>query len=226
MEKIKVYCNSCKLKSNHEILSQQKRRIDDDDSGIAFFDTWQIIRCSGCETVSFCHSYYDTDYLDETVKLYPVRSENTHQLKPYYNVPKIVRSIYRETIDAYNNDLNLLCAAGLRAVIESICNEEKIINGPSDRKNKAGKIIRSRDLAGKINGLEGKGIITKKQAIIIHEQRYLGNEAIHRFDAPSKKVLITAIEIIENILDSLYEINEKAGMLQFRREQIEKRKKK
>jgi hypothetical protein len=91
----KVFCNTCKLKSNHSILKQEDRKVDDEDSGIIFFDTWQIIKCMGCETVSFCHSYYDSDFLDETVNLYPLRSEDSHLIKPYYNVPKTVRSIYR-----------------------------------------------------------------------------------------------------------------------------------
>ena len=231
---MKVFCNSCKRITNQEVLKSIETRIDDDDAQITFVDTYEIIKCLGCEEISFRHDSTNSDAYDpetgehyENVRLYPIRSDKTLPLKPYYNVPAIVRNIYRETIDAFNNELNLLCAAGLRAIIESICNNEMVIDGPVIRTSKDGtnKVVRAKDLMGKINGLHEKGVITKKQVDILHEHRYLGNEALHALDTPHKSVLQIAIEIIENVLDLLYEIDQKAGQLTWRRQMREKKKK-
>lgn len=231
---MKVYCNSCRRLTNQEVLKSIEIKIDDDDAQITFFDTYEIIKCLGCEEISFRHSSSNSEQYDpetndyyESVRLYPIRSDKSLPLKPYYNIPTIVRNIYRETIDAYNNELNLLCAAGLRGIIEGICKHENIVDGLVEKTSKDGmiKTVRTKDLMGKINGLLEKGKITKNQAEILHEHRYLGNDALHSLDKPQKPVLKIAIEIIENMLDVLYEIDRKVEQLMSRR-QLRGRKKK
>lgn len=232
---MKIFCSVCRRETNHDILKEEKRQIHDDEVEVVFYDEWQIIQCRGCEDISFRHESsnshdYDPDdgspYL--TIKLYPIRGKDILPIKGYYNAQPNVRAIYRETIDAYNNGQYLLCAGGLRATIESICNAEEIKDGLVDRTKPGGptKIVRSKDLMGKINGLHEKGLITKKQAEILHEHRYLGNDALHSLDTPSKKSLRLAIEIIEHILDSLYELTDKAEELVSQRQRRNKKKSK
>jgi hypothetical protein len=45
---------------------------------------------------------------------------------------------------------------------------------------------------------------------VLHEHRYLGNEAVHELARPTEEVLQLAIEIVEHMFESLYEIPEKA----------------
>lgn len=223
---MKAFCSVCRRDTNHDSLFEKKRRIDDDEMQVSFLDEWQIIQCKGCEDISFRHVSSNSDDYDpedgtpyEMVRLYPQRSEDVLYIKGYYNAPLSVRGIYRETIDAFNNGLYILCAGGLRATIESICNAEGVVDGPVDKTKVGGpiKIVRVKDLMGKINGLNKKGIITKKQSEILHEHRYLGNNALHLSDAPSKKLLKTAIEIVEHTLYALYEIGDKADELALQR---------
>lgn len=68
---------------------------------------------------------------------------------------------------------------------------------------------RRNNLQGKINGLYEKGVLTKESAESLHEHRYLGNEAVHELSQPSKEELALAINIIEHILETIYEIPEK-----------------
>jgi hypothetical protein len=231
---MKVFCNRCNRQTNHIVVKEEESTLRDDEAEVVFWDKYEIVKCSGCEEISFRHlSSNSDDYSPETgepytsVRLYPIRGEGILPIKPYYTVPPVVRNIYRETIDAYNNGLNLLCAGGMRAIIESICKQESVLDGPvektlKDRKTK--KVVRTKDLMGKINGLQEKGIIIKKHAEILHEHRYLGNNALHSLEAPSKTTLNTAIEIIEHVLDSLYEIDRKAGELIWTRQLNEKKK--
>jgi hypothetical protein len=72
-------------------------------------------------------------------------------------------------------------------------------------------------LQGKINGLHEKGKLTKEHAEILHEHRYLGNTSIHDLAAPSKEELSLALEIIEHVFDTIYEIPEKAIQLRHKR---------
>ena len=58
-----------------------------------------------------------------------------------------------------------------------------------------------------------KGILTKRNADILHEHRFLGNEALHELTQPSKDELALAIQIIEHILEHIYELLDKAAEL-------------
>ena len=48
---------------------------------------------------------------------------------------------------------------------------------------------------------------------MLHQHRYLGNDSIHQLSLPSKLELNLALDIIEHVLESLYEIPEKASEL-------------
>lgn len=58
--------------------------------------------------------------------------------------------------------------------------------------------------------------MTKQSVKILHGQRYLGNEAVHMLARPSKSELKLAIEIIEHTLDHLYDVPEKALVLEYK----------
>jgi hypothetical protein len=78
-------------------------------------------------------------------------------------------------------------------------------------------------LQGKISGLCEKRILTVRNSEILHEHRYLGNEAVHELSQPSIDELKLAIEILEHTIDSLYEIPEKAIELQKRKARRKKK---
>ena len=105
-----------------------------------------------------------------------------------------------------------------------ICKENNILDGEVEKLKADGTIEkrRTKDLQGKINGLYEKGKLTKESAEILHEHRFLGNSALHELSLPSKEELNLAIEIVENILDTLYEIPHKASQLKSKRLKREK----
>lgn len=231
-KKFKVPCIKCKGKTSHKVLQSldySAREWINKGFTIDWVDNYQIIQCQGCESISFRHRSWFSEYDDNdggsTVWLYPKRSEATLPIKDFRNVPTKIRRIYGETIECFNNEYLTLCAAGLRAIVEGICVEQGVKNGLVEEKQKDGsiKIVKKRNLEGKISGLREKGILTKRDSDILHQHRFLGNEAVHNLSQPSFTELRYAIEIIEHTLDSLYEIPKKAIELQERKA---KRKKK
>ena len=71
-------------------------------------------------------------------------------------------------------------------------------------------------------GFRKKGLLTHPSAQALHEHRYLGNTAVHELARPSAEELKSAIEIVEHVLEQLYELPEKAEEL---RRAIARRKK-
>jgi hypothetical protein len=231
-QKHKVYCAQCQRETNHVVLqsvdcdaSEVIGHYDGHPETIDWSNNYQIIQCQGCDAISFRHvSWFSEaqqqigyDEWDDGTStwLYPKRSDKTRAVKDYYNVPNTIRRIYRETLDCFNNEALTLCAAGLRSIIEGICADQKITGGSVESKKPDGTVQtkRRKNLEGKIAGLHEKGILTKKNATILNEHRFLGNEAVHELNQPSQDELNLAIDIVEHTLDALYEMPDRADEL-------------
>lgn len=232
-QKHKVFCAQCKRETNHVVLqsvdcdgAEVIGHYDGHPETIDWSNNYQIIQCQGCDAISFRHvSWFSEaeqqigpDEWDDgsSTWLYPKRSDKTRPIRDYYNVPNTLRRIYRETLECFNNDALTLCAAGLRAIIEGICADQNISDGPVQiTKSDGSKETKRKDnLEGKIAGLGEKEILTQKNADILHEHRFLGNEAVHELSQPTPDELTLAMEIVEHILDALYEMPDKAEELQ------------
>ena len=204
---IKVDCAKCQRKSNQEIIcdliekGEEEYEDEEHSFSISWQDEYQIIKCKGCDSISFRHTnWFSEDYQDDgpTERLYPKIPKRGIKSKDLSNLPKNIRRLYRETIDSFNNESLTLTAAGLRALVEGICAELGVTkNGKSKTKD---------NLEGKIAGLSDKGFLTPGQADILHEHRFLGNVALHELTQPSSEELEIAIEIIEHTLKAVFEI--------------------
>jgi len=218
----KVNCRKCKQKTNHLVLMSADENgfagTEDDEFHWTF--NYQIIQCQGCETVAFREECFDSDmhFREEAPHetTYPDYSPEALEYRFFNNTPKRINDLYRETIVCYNNDSLTLCAAGIRVLVEIICLENQIIEGDVYAKDQNGDYIkdtngnmlkngRKNTLEGKISGLSEKGILREKDAMILHEHRAIGNEALHRMVIHSKDELKIAINIIKSMLISIYE---------------------
>lgn len=225
---VQVVCSTCNIETNHIVLQSVEHEILSEilDSehynepiSIDYHISFQIIKCQGCDSISFRKEIECSEYEpgDLHVFLYPHRSETTKPIKDYFHVPKNIKEIYIETIECFNHDQPYLCAAGLRAIVEGICADQKITDGPfltpegnPIKNKKTGLPQRNKDLYCKIAGLVEKGILTKKQANILHVHRELGNDALHKLQLTRSRVsrakeLSLAIEVVEQTLNILYE---------------------
>lgn len=200
---IKAPCASCKGHTNHEILHREDVRFSSED--ISGADEFRIIRCCGCDTVSFQQMHWDTDYLEvdgtpiEQFEHYPFPEGGREPIAGYnISVPRRVRKIYLEAIQARNHDLLILAGIGVRAVVEAIC---------LDKDCKVG------DLKNSIEALQRKGIVTKEQADYLHLNRFVGNVAAHTLNEATLKEIDTALNIIDHILTLTYKLPDQANRL-------------
>jgi Domain of unknown function (DUF4145) len=208
-----VECPECKRSTKHRVVSSFVEAWNNKKTALWGTKDYQIIECQGCETVSyrsveiFSEDFnYDADgnlVLIETVNLYPDRTNASLTPKMLPEVPQKLRRIYREVIESFNIKLFTLCAAGLRAIIEGICLEKNIKKGPVVVNSETKTM---KNLAGKISGLAVEGLLTKSHSNILHQHRFLGNEAVHELAKPTSDELSVAIEIVEHVFKSIYVI--------------------
>lgn len=228
---VKSYCSECKRTTNHTILKEVERSfMPSNTPGMEidyYRETHQIVACYGCEERSFRRVTASSEDLDpdtgdltESVVAYPGEPPKSRdkmlKVLPFPHLTKKPRRIYRETIDAYNNELYTLAAGGLRAIVEAICIDKAVTDGPVEEKDKATgatKIVRKNNLQGKIFGMAERGLLTQQQAEVLHEHRFMGNDALHDLEMPDPDNLKLAIEIIEHTLVALYELVHRGAAL-------------
>lgn len=204
-DKKRIYCNRCKNSTNHILKGEHCRRFYTEENGRLLY--WEDIVyrfwvCGGCDqgTLESCYTMdnmvdqNDNQIYDSTY--YPSRKQTHIPLKRFRKLPKKLAGLYQESIAAYNNNLLILCSAGLRALIEGICVD---------------KNISGRNLESKIDAMIS--ILPKNIVENLHSFRFIGNEALHELNPPDKKNLHLAIEVSEDLMNFLYELDYKASQL-------------
>ncbi len=209
-EDIRIFCNSCRRITRH-VIQQVFEYVKDDGQIIR----WQTIQCGGCDDVSFYGAHVlepGVAIHDESPVIYPSRISRT--ARQFDGLSARLDRIYHETIVAFNNGSYILCAGGLRTLVEGICAEQNITDGPKrnhatgeyERDRNTGEIRRASSLDCKIEELAERNILTVRQAHSLHEHRYLGNMALHELEVPSEEALASAVTIVEHIIEDLYSI--------------------
>lgn len=219
IETEKILCPTCSVLTNHDIVWKSgEKRIEDEEMGMWDSTKFFSLQCRGCETVTLKKEYMFSEDLDmrlingeykvfPEVTLWPKTGWRLLKLKNIRNAPPSVKRIYRETIEAYNSELPTLCSAGIRAIIEAVCKEEEIIK---------------RDLKDKIDSLMEKGVVTQSLSEALHENRLLGNDALHESTLFGDTELKTAIELIETLIETVYETKKKTSLIKSMRESKKK----
>ncbi len=202
----KVVCKLCDTETNHKVCSSVELHWGNED--IQGADEYEIIRCLGCDQISFRISSSNSEDMDvdaegniihpETEEIYPSRLMGRTALEDIYSLPEKVRSIYVETHAALCTKLKILAGIGIRALVEAVCSE---------------KSAQGQNLEEKIEDLVLKEVLTKKNATVLHQTRLLGNRAAHEIKAPSDAELDVAFDIVENLLETVYIIPKKAERL-------------
>jgi hypothetical protein len=193
--KIRVLCEQCCKETNHEVLAAQTTKSSPEDE-YNWCTDYQIVRCCGCDTISFREETLNEDDYDPetgelipTIKLYPHRMARRRSLENYYYLPPTIGRIYREILSAMNNSSVILAAIGLRALIEGVCTDQK---------------VKGSTLENMIDSLSSEGVLSTNQAKILHAHRFLGNVAAHEIMPAKPHELVAALDIAETLLKTIY----------------------
>lgn len=201
----RLYCNHCKCETNHVMRGEHCRRDDEvEGSHLVFFEEYvhRLWICAGCDTGTLEEAWTCSGQCDHEGKqiyesrYYPSRASDHLLARRYKQLPENLGRIYVECIESFNTGLRLLCAAGLRALIEGIC-QDKNLSG--------------RNLEIKINSLNA--LLPENIVESLHVFRFMGNEAMHELAPSSGETLRVAIEVCEDLLNFLYELDYKAQQL-------------
>ncbi|WP_075674679.1 DUF4145 domain-containing protein [Stenotrophomonas sp. TD3] len=205
--KVDSQCRECRRITKHEVVTEAtlKGTYGPVGFGIDWVIEYQIVRCLGCETLSFRRAEgSDQDFVqigeDEweyqpRVDIYPSPTDGRQPLSDSELLPEKIQRIYQETLKALNDKQPVLCGIGVRAIVETICKNKEAPGG---------------DLFHKVNGLVSLGVLTQDGADILHKVRTLGNEAAHEAKPHSLEELGLAFDVVDHLLLGVYILPEHA----------------
>jgi hypothetical protein len=157
---------------------------------------------------SSCSEDQDPDTGEYTTReaIYPETLKGERESISLLELPSSIARIYKEVVIAFNAGAFILAGGGLRAIVEAICQD---------------KDVPGKNLEQKINQLVERKLLATAQADLLHEERYIGNAALHEILSPSRRDVIDGLEIIETLLSTLYVLPGKAERLRGKREMRE-----
>lgn len=194
---VKEYCYKCRTQTNQEVVLHTTSTHSEHKVGgnpevwISTHTLYKVYRCIGCEHVTLTRWRYDSDLDRELDTLdaehFPPR---TFRDKPswYTDLDPKYRSIMEEIYTSLANRTNRLSLMGCRTVIDLYLNDEVGDIGGFARKLE--KLY------------EGNGI-SEVSKNILNSAIEAGNAASHRAFSPDEDVLLSVVDIIENLLQQV-----------------------
>lgn len=213
-----VTCAACGHQHRkHRVLHEKiEKHYEDFDGPPLYTEFHRFVECMGCESVKYVTSKEDFNDPygrgEYNFKVYPdapgTECRRSAVITEDDYVPEAVWKMYKETINALNADIRTLAGGGLRATVEAICIDSGIANG---------------NLQDKINELSNRNLLTVTQTELLHEERYLGNAALHELETPAYQDIEDGLGIVEGLINTIYILPKKAERLKKRREAKKKR---
>ena len=157
--------------------------------------------CQGCDTCLMEILYHEGEPSAPEAEYVPPRQLHGVYSKEFHLLPAKLRAIYQQVTESFNHNLNILCAMGIRALLEGICVD---------------KGAKGKDLLQKIDNLKDHhlppNIITH-----LHTFRFIGNSAVHELDAPNQYTLKQCINVLEDLMNYLYQLEYKIKRIEKKR---------
>jgi hypothetical protein len=211
---ITSHCNRCGRNTRHDVLAVSPHEEDTTEGnsaeGDALHERYEMLECRGCGDISLRHT--KNDEFGPFVVRYPpaIARRKPHWLhdrsssrvySPTYvefddGFEKIIVSIPEGIIEpmyevyiALQNDCLRLCAMGVRAALEAL-----MIDKVEDHRN----------FTKNLDELEKAHYISHRNRTSLEAILEVGHAATHRGWDPSSNDINTILDIMENLIQSVY----------------------
>jgi len=197
----KVLCRECHHDTKHTVLATHKTSETAEIAAcgkIWWEDTYEMVQCCGCETVSLRHTHNFSEEPEPDVRYYPPAV--SRPMPPWRSKLKNykLRSLLEEVYSALGTDCKCLATMGARTVVDMVL---------TDKVGEAGTF------AQKLEKLEQAGFVSRQSREFLNAALDAGNAAAHRGFQPNEDQLNHVMDIVENVLQAVYVLQEAATEL-------------
>lgn len=191
-----VHCNWCRHKTLHRLLKSVhvKDEVEFDETSTYICDSkYDLLQCCGCSTVRMRNTYEDPSGQVE-VAFYPP-SITRHPPHWPTMIPLDLYSMLHEVYRALGAECNRLALIGTRTLMDMVILKEVGDVGP---------------FSEKLEALEKKGVLSQKNSEVLSAVLDAGSAAAHRGFNPKLENVHAVLDIVENLLSSLYVVDKLA----------------
>ncbi len=212
MTTTKAHCNECDGVRNHMVLKVEEARWTNDEHGFSGGETWEMLKCSGCDGVKLRNTSWDTETEGTKVVYFPpatFRRQPRWMLLLWLELAPedvFVEELLQEVYVAFYQGLTRLATMGIRSLIEQI-----MISKTGDQ----GSFIKN------MSEFERLGYVSNIQRARLDAILEAGHAAIHRAYSPTTQDVHTLLDITEHIVEAVYVHGDKVAEL---RKNIPRRK--
>jgi hypothetical protein len=190
------HCNTCGGNKKHAVVGERVHEGSEDHEHFSIWwkTTNELLECLGCEHVTLKRTEYFSEYDEPSVAFFPppiYRPIPAWHGKVPWGLGRLLSEIY-SAIQANSKSLSIM---GARAVVEHVVNEKVGDKGTFDKN---------------LDGLVGAGFLSQRNKESLSAAIDAGSAAIHRGFQPSDDDVNHVMDIVENMVQSVY-ISEQAG---------------
>lgn len=196
-----AHCNNCGRSTNHDLIAAESRDElvgdEDDEDPLVWSETYEMLKCRGCDNVTFRRVTRNGLQNREEVVYYPpavarrvpewLQYEGLDALPEL--VPSPIRSLMHEVYTAAQNNSRELAAMGIRAVLERV-----MLDKVGDQGNFKTTLLE----------FHRAGYLSNRNADTLETVLEAGHAATHRGWTPTAGDFATLLDITENIIDTVY----------------------
>lgn len=201
-ERERCHCNNCGRSTEHDLIEKRtvedQEEPDEEDETQPFYwtDTFGMLQCRGCGSVSLKHF---TSYAsgEEEVAFYPPRVSRRAPAWRW-KLPPDIRELLGEIYAALHNNGKRLALMGTRTIVDMLMTHEIGNSGTFDSRLKL---------------LRDKGVISERNREILATVLDAGSAAAHRGYKPKREELDAVMDIIENLLQATHHLTKVAEEL-------------
>jgi Domain of unknown function (DUF4145) len=206
---LKSYCRQCGGERYHSTFAEKTRSWDDGDDRVQVSgsDTWSIVECEGCHTVTFVHSHWFSEDYDYSTEDGPtaIVHRDLYPPAPSRKMPEwgtgLDAFLCHTSEDLWIGDLHahIYAALGMKAYALAAMGMRAIVDFVVTSNAGEGGIF-----IDKLKRMHKTGLITETQVEIINAAFDAGSAAAHRGYRPTREDAFTLLDITETLLRQIY----------------------
>lgn len=194
-------CRKCGGDREHLILFAESRPWSDDEYSINGNDSWYVLECRGCHTITFLHRHWFSEESDEHglppdhKDLYP---PSPTRRKPEWGIDLFlclkqqdlwIAKLHEDIYAAIGFKALSLATMGIRAIIDFVVTSKACDKGT---------------FADKLGRMFDDGLITDIQLKVVEAAFDAGSAAAHRGYRPTRDDVYLLLDIAEVLLERFY----------------------
>lgn len=182
------------------MLAVRKTSDSEDIEGVgpvSWEDTYEMLECCGCENVVLRHSHSFSELPEVEVAYYPPRV--SRPTPPWKNkLPYRFSSLMDEIYSALHANSRCLALMGARTVVDMVVLD---------------KIGDVGSFQQKLEHMEQRGFVSRQSREFLAVAFEAGSAAAHRGFRPMEEQLLNVMDIVENLLQAVYVLQDAAAEL-------------